>query len=371
MSLPDGCGTAGHRRAPSGASGAAHADVDPGHDTGPEVLVEAPQHLPLAVAPLGGPGRLGDPAPPAPRRRARPARRGRRGACRRARPSARTGHRGRRPAGRPGGEQAVERRADGGGVARRGRGAALVTGSAGRQLPPLTAGPGRPGATDERTPPPGRSVAVTCSTCSGRAPGGMPLAEVSSAWPGGRSASSRASHRRGSSSEKMSSSSSTGGDPHRLGDHLVGGEAQRDRQRPLLALAGVRCAPGGRRWSRASSSRWGPTVDDAAAQVVGAGRGQRVGEAALAAVPGGVVGEPDLGAGVGADRHGGVGARTAGARRSTRATRSRASSSPAAPSLASNTSRVSSADSSRRPRTCFSSALRWRSTRSTSVRTAS
>ena len=71
-----------------------------------------------------------------------------------------------------------------------------------------------------------------------------------------------------------------------LGDDPVGGEAQRQGQRPLLALRGVRCAPAARRARCRHRRDAGPTRRHAAAQVVGTAGGERRGQAGARATPG-------------------------------------------------------------------------------------
>ena len=80
--------------------------------------------------------------------------------------------------------------------------------------------------------------ASTVTTASGSAPGGRPPAAVSRVWPGGRLLEQRPAATRVELGEHVVEQQHRGG-AGRLGDDLVGGQPQGQRQRPLLALRGV------------------------------------------------------------------------------------------------------------------------------------
>ena len=317
-----------------------------------EGVVAAPQDLALAVAPLGGPDGVVDRHD----EHAAVERHGR----------AVVGRGGARPA-RPAVEQVV--RASAGGaprpaeepVERRpGEGRRIVpaagpaspaptTGSGGRQRPVIRRVLTPRRAVDTTPRRRARRSASTRSTCSGTAPGGRPAAEVSSAWPGGRAASS-ASARPGSSSENTSSSSSTGAVPGSRSPTRVGGQAQGQRQRALLALAGVgagRQAADGERQLVAVRARRASTPRR---------RSSRRPAASAAASPPSRRATPTRsaaptdGPGLGADGHRRV---RLGEHRAPAARTAPPAAGPAprrrSASLSSHTSRVSAADSSRRP----------------------
>ena len=122
-------------------------------------------------------------------------------------------------------------------------------------------------------------VSLPCSTWivrSTAAPAGSGPAVVSSTWPGGRWRR-RAALRAGSSSENTSSSTSTGGSSDALGHQPVRGQAQRERQGPLLALRRVGA---GRQPVQAQLEVVAVRPDQAhlAPHLVGLRRGERLGQ---------------------------------------------------------------------------------------------
>ena len=199
---------------------------------------------------------------------------------------------------------------------------------------------------------------------SGRASsGGRRRRVVRTTWPAGQVAEQGARPGRGRARRTRRRAAARGGSPTRSVTDLVGGEAQRQRQRPLLALRRV----GARRQAaegEVESSRCGPTEVTRPAQVVVAGRGQGRGQPG--APPRRVVGQPRRRP-----------ARRPAARRPWPRSgvevgrpgrpRSRPSASPASTSLASQTSSVQ-LDLGRRAgrRPASAGSLRWRRTRSSS-----